>query len=580
MADCPDVKSVHKTSLFCLLATGALLACAETKSSGSTAPESKSRLPDQALDLRAFIASELASGKKKVVIPPGRFRVKPSGGSHLWFRNLDDVQIIADGVEMICTATVQAVVFDHCTNATLRGLTVDYDPLPFTQGKIVALGPEKSWVEFELFGGYPEDGLEERIEIFDPVTRELRRASHYGWGDFEPSGSRRYRISKGPKYHYRATEDTEQVGDLLVTNNRTPERGGPHAVLLTDCSGITLQDVTLYASPCFGFLETDCTGSTYLRCRIDRRAPADDPVPRASPRLRSLNADAFHSKNAAKGPAIIECFAHWQGDDCVNINGRYYYVAGSQGRTVRILAIDKPVIAPGDTVEFLPYAGGPLPKAKAVSLAPSAEALSAAEQAFLQNVQFVESIRRRFSRGSKVYSLELDREINPPPGSAVCASSRIGKGFVVKNCDFGDNRSRGILIKASQGEVAGNRIHRSRMAAVLISPEFEWMEAGCSSDVAVKDNTFEGIGQTPIRILADGGNGKPLLAGAHRNISVLNNRFEDCSWPLVEANSVTGLTVSGNVWPRPEPPRSGATKPGKSPVPVLLLNCEETSISQ
>ena len=457
MTDSGRMKFARKTCLFCVLAAGAFLAGAETKCSGSTAPESKSALVEQALDLRAFIASELAGGSKKIVIPPGRYRVKPGGGSHLLFQNLDDVQIIADGVEMICAATVQAMGFDHCTNVLLRGLTIDYDPLPFTQGRIVALGPEKGWVEFELLGGYPEDELVERIEIFDPATRELRRESHYGWGDFEGTGPRRYRISKGPKYRYRPPVDTEQVGDLLVTNNRTPERGGVHAVLLNDCSGVTLQDVTLYASPTFGFLEMGCTGSTYLRCRIDRRAPADDPVRRASPRLRSLNADAFHSKSATKGPTIIECFAHWQGDDCVNINGRYYYVAGSQGRTVRIVASGNPVIVPGDLVEFLPYEGGPLPRARAVAIAPAAEPLSAAEQALLREVKLVEMVRRQFSRNAKVYSLVLDREINPPPGSAVCAASRIGNGFLVKNCDFGDNRSRGILIKASHGEVAGNR---------------------------------------------------------------------------------------------------------------------------
>jgi len=366
-----------------------------------------------------------------------------------------------------------------------------------------------------------------------------------------------------------------------VTNHRTPERGGGHAVLLTGCASVTLQDVTLYASPTFGFFEMGCTGSAYLRCRIDRRTLADDPVPRASPRLRSLNADAFHSKNAAKGPAIVECFAHWQGDDCVNINGRYYFVAGSQGRTVRIVVTGgNPLIMSGDLVEFLPYAGGPLPQARAVGIALADEPLTAAEQTLLREAKFVGPVRQQFSRNPKAYSLVLDREINPPPGSAVCAAARIGNGFVVKDCDFGDNRSRGILIKASQGEVTGNRVHRSRMAAVLISPEFEWMEAGCSSDVAVKDNTFEGIGQTPIRILAEGGNGKPLLAGAHRNISVINNRFKDCPWPLVEANSITGLKVAGNVWPQPKLPENGGDKPGKPAVPVLLLNCEETTIRQ
>lgn len=332
--------------------------------------------------------------------------------------------------------------------------------------------------------------------------------------------------------------------------------------------------MTLYASPSFGFLETDSTGSTYRRCRIDRRAPADDPVPRASPRLRSLNADAFHSKNAVQGPAIVGCFAHWQGDDCVNINGRYYYVAGSSGRTLRIVAFDEPVIVPGDALEFLPFAGRPLPGARALAIAPAAAPLSPAEKAGFANADLVDLVRRQFDRSARVFTLELDRAVAVPPASAVCAASRIGSGFVVKDCDFGDNRSRGILIKAGQGEVSGNRVRRTRMAAVLVSPEFHWMEAGCSSDVVIKGNDFAGIGQTPIRILAHGGNGRTLGAGAHRNLAVLENRFADCPWPLVEAQSVTGLTVAGNVWSQPPPDR----KTGQPSVPVRLLNCADSNL--
>ncbi len=533
--------------------------------------------PPVKFDLQKFIDTRLKKGERRIVIPPGRYKVQPSGGTHLRFVDLRDVEIVADGVEMVCSATVLAMSFEACRNVTLRGLTVDYDPLPFTQGEIVALGPEKSWVEFQLFDGYPDNELVERIEIFDPANRELRRASYYGWGAFERVGPRRYRISKGSGYRYRETTDTEQVGDLLVTNNRTSGRGEGHAVRVKYCSGLKLQDVTLYSSPSFGFLETDSTGSTYLRCRIDRRAPENDWVQRASPRLRSLNADAFHSKNAVKGPAIIGCYAHWQGDDCVNINGRYYFVASSEGRAVRIVAFDQPVIKPGDLIDFLPYAGAPLPQAKAVSIEPATTPLTASEQELLDKVRFVETIRNRLNRGARVYSLVLDREVNPPPGSMLCAASRIGSGFVVKDCDFGDNRSRGILIKASKGEVTGNRVYRSRMAAILISPEFHWMEAGSSKDVVVKDNVLIGIGQTPIRILANGGSGKPLAAGAHNNISVVNNRFEDCPWPLLEVNSTTNLTIAENVWPQTAPT---VNKPAKDADPILLVNCEKTDIRQ
>jgi hypothetical protein len=209
--------------LHCLALTASVGATDAPSAVGQSAPES-------ARDLRAYVAAELAHGNQRIVIPPGRYRVKPDGGTHLLFRDLRDLEIVAEGVELVCTATVQALGFERCTNVTLRGLTIDYDPLPFTQGKIVALGPEKSWVEFELFDGYPDGRLVERIEIFDPATRELRRASHYGWGAFARTGPRRYRISKGSNYRHRAAVDTEEVGDLLVTNHRPPAPGENHAV--------------------------------------------------------------------------------------------------------------------------------------------------------------------------------------------------------------------------------------------------------------------------------------------------------------------------------------------------------------
>jgi hypothetical protein len=186
-------------------------------------------------------------------------------------------------------------------------------------------------------------------------------------------GARRKPLSrqKSANYRFNPLHDTERVGDILVTNNHSGMRGSPHTVELRACKGMRFEDITVFASPCFGFLEYDCEGSQYLRCIVDRRVPADDPVKRAQPRMRSLNADAFHSKDAAKGPAIIGCKAHFQGDDCVNINGRYHYVSGSRGRLVRIAVLDnKPKIKVGDPVEFLPYSGPRPPDAVVMDIQP------------------------------------------------------------------------------------------------------------------------------------------------------------------------------------------------------------------
>lgn len=52
--------------------------------------------------------------------------------------------------------------------------------------------------------------------------------------------------------------------------------------------------------------------------------------------------------------------------------------------------------------------------------------------------------------------------------------------FQVKDCKFGFNRSRGILIKASHGEVSGILIKGGRKHAIPVSPEYWWLEAGSS----------------------------------------------------------------------------------------------------
>jgi hypothetical protein len=113
------------------------------------------------------------------------------------------------------------------------------------------------------------------------------------------------------------------------------------------------------------------------------------------------------------------------------------------------------------------------------------------------------------------------------------------------------------------------------MAAVLVSPEFWWMEAASSSDVVIRGNIIKGCLQTPIQILAPGGNGRPLPAGAHRNISILKNKMERCQWPLIQVTSTDGLTIKNNQWPAtPEPGLPRNNRDGSLLPPVRLSQCE------
>ena len=188
-----------------------------------------------------------------------------------------DVEIVADGVEMICTETTRALTIAECENLRIRGLVIDYDPLPYTQGRIVALSADSMVHEIELFAGYPpaEDISGEKYEIFRGDTRTLRYGSYHQI-EVEKLSSTRIRVTKGSPYRGEKWK-LEQVGDIIAIAARHAPGGQlPHAISVENSKHVTLEDMTVYASNAFGFRESACSGTIYRRCRVDRRPQQSD----------------------------------------------------------------------------------------------------------------------------------------------------------------------------------------------------------------------------------------------------------------------------------------------------------------
>jgi parallel beta-helix repeat protein len=412
-----------------------------------------------------------------------------------------------------------------------------------------------------------------KYEIFRPDTRILRCDDRYPQ-KVEVVDARHLRIhNRGGR-----AADPEQVGDLIVIGAEyAPHGSAAHAVVCDDCAHVRLENITLFASNCFDFLENNCDGSTYDRCRIDRRPPDSDFVKRADPRLRSLDADAFHSKHAIRGPSYLQCTARFMGDDCINICGDYHLVVGSQGRELRVLAKHSMNIQPGDPVELVTYEGRRLPDARAVSIQP-AGSIRDAERAFLLRQRMNESLRTAKGALTRAFTITLDREVNIPMGGVICSANRIGNGFAVKGCTFGFNRSRGILITASHGEVSGNRMEGCEMSAILVAPEYWWLEAGSSSDLRITGNTITACRGIPICIEANAGNGDTAPAGAHSNISITGNVVSNCPARGILVTSTRGLRMENNTLELTDTRQSipGVMRKAglKELKPVVEINCE------
>lgn len=500
--------------------------------------------PGVDFDLQGFIDQKINQGETNIVIPPGRYRVSANGQNHhLHFNNLNNITVVADGVEMICTETVQAIQINNCTNFRLQGISVDYDPLPFTQGRIVEMSADKRILTADFIDGYSTTVRGDKLEIYDSITGELSTTTYYGV-TFETDIENRKIVLTKPS-NYQLSNSHEKTGDIVVLGSQNT-RHIPHGIVPQGCTDLVLEDVRLYSGTTFGFFETNCSNSTYINCKVDRRPLSSEIVERGVRRMRSINADGFHSKHATIGPKYIGCLARYNGDDGIAINGDYHVITASIGNKLIVVgkAGNTPNLTVGDKAELVSYSGERIKDATITEIA-AGPSLSSEEKQFLQNQTFYGGAANTY-KASNVYIITIDRSVDLPMGSLIASSNRIGNGFEVKDCTMGPNRSRGIIIKASDGIITGNKLVGNRGHAIKLAPEYVWLEAGSGSNITVSDNEISECHSAAIAVYADGGNGATAPAGAHKNINITGNIISGSTNPAIALTSIRGLVLENN----------------------------------
>jgi hypothetical protein len=500
--------------------------------------------PATPFDLQGFIDSKAAAGDTTIVIPPGRHLVTPRNRQHLLLRGLRNVVIDGTGAELVCSETTRAITIENCENLTLRGLVIDYDPLPFTQARITAISEDKTRLELETIPGYADlKSAGTKLETFDPATRELRgRITFYGIS-LAHHGDNRATLTRLPS---PSASSTDRVGDIAVLyHEHAPGGSIPHAIMATDSRGLVFENVTLYSGPTFGFFENSCDGSRYLGCRVDRRPAHLDYTGRAVPRMRSMNADAFHSKNARVGPRYERCTALYNGDDSIAINGDFHFVTEAAGNTLRVLAKIDMNMRVGDTAQLFTYDGRRLPNRKITTLSRIGPATEAERE--LVGSRGIEP-RLRARALLEAWTITFDAPVgDTPAGTLIASADAIGDGFEIRDCTLGHNRSRGILLKAGRGQIVGNTLSGSVMGSIMVAPEYFWLEAGFADDLVIADNTLRDLRGPGIVVTVSAASTSEVAPrGAFRNLVIRDNTVSGGPAPGMLVTSVEGLTNRNN----------------------------------
>jgi hypothetical protein len=249
-------------------------------------------------------------------------------------------------------------------------------------------------------------------------------------------------------------------------------------------------------------------------------APGPKPPGAAEKELVGCGADGFHSANTRNGPIIERCA--WEGllhDDCIAIHGSLQAVGRAGGKTLVLEKGNRGGFAVGEPVRISSTNG------------------------FFG--EFTCADLRVLKDEGDLLELTLDREAGAPAGAKASNPRRDGAGYVIRNCQLGNTRSRGILVKGDHGLIEDCIITGCGMSAISIGPEYYWREADYSRHVTVRGNTLRnnvlnGSGAGAVFVHGDGAIG-------NADITITGNFFDRTyGQNAVYVEDTDGVLIAGN----------------------------------
>jgi len=499
--------------------------------------------------VQALIDAAVAEGRAQVTLPGGELRLD----SAVLLNQIEDLVIDGAGSTLVFTELrPSGIELHHCSRVTLRNLSIDYDPLPFTQGTIVGISADGATWEFEVHEGYPaltEDYLARQAYVYDPATGRLRREVPDIYPrSVEALTERRGRITVNPS---TPCLDRVQLGDFVVLNIRTIS-----AVKAYFCRDLTLEDLTVNACPGIAFIVRYAYGENVFRRLTVEPGPL--PAGATQPRLMSSGADAFNYAFAARGPLVEGCRFRAMGDDSINLHGPTFAVCAVGERE---LVLGRPY--GGETFEEMAGRGDVIRGLRVGSFEPVGEvALASLERERAVTDEWraqVQSLWPRYEMGTGTFfRARLAEPLGVQVGDWAEIPATAGPGFVIRDCEFADHRARGMRIQSSHGVIERNLIRGVQGAGITIGPEFGyWRESGWVEDVTVRDNVIEDVGRGcsiygptsytlgAISVFGRVEDGFDCPPG-NRGIVIEHNSIDGCPVAGVHISCARGVRVTGN----------------------------------
>lgn len=474
----------------------------------------------------------LGKGNAELRFDPGVYDVNPGGGEYsqkerpvLSLQGLENVVVDGQGASiLIQRPSIGFLKGQGCRNIIVRNFSVDYDPLPFSQGTVIASDPAEKWIEVRTDDGFPA--------LDDPFF------SAYGsWGMLKDPQFPGKLKEGAPNVLFRSScERTGKDTFKIVLDKPFDEflQVGDRYAQVCRASGgceyygnenITFDRITFHAVPGSLFVGADTSRLNVLNCRGKLK----------NGRLLVNGADGVHCQAAKVGPWVEGCEFEGLSDDCLNIYSLPFYVVEVLGpKKLRITRPER--IEAGDPLVFFrPQTGEILAETEVISLKKDVVTL----RNEVTGLNLAPKGTAYDQRGWKIY----DHAYNP---------NRTGNWFVYRNNYMHDGRRFGGFIKASYGLIENNRFERLSDSALQIQNEPDWPEGFWARNLVLRNNSVADCafvnGRIPVNIDWSRLGHRSSSYALQKNVFFIDNTVRTESGPCVRFDCIDGLMLSGNVF--------------------------------
>lgn len=235
---------------------------------------------------------------------------------------------------MITNPRIGFLDLNQCENVIVQGFSVDYDPLPFTQGVVTSnLMSTEAAFEFRVDPGYPNPTNSDFLDIqqwgtFMDPTRPGRLAdNHSTIYEFRAVTATPVKDVYKVTVNNRSKLATVQVGDIWCQLGRW---NGSTLFRARNSYQVTFLDLTNYTGAAAAFAGNASALVNEINCQI-----LIGPSPGGTngvPRVKTTNADGGLFTNPRIGPWVEGCNFIGLSDDVANANTLPFFIAGPVSR--------------------------------------------------------------------------------------------------------------------------------------------------------------------------------------------------------------------------------------------------------